>query len=71
MEGVKQKVLDLEASARGSKKELRELEELQTQYKHLANKRKEAVICLRQKYKIKVEGSASESAALEPCSSFA
>jgi ATP-dependent RNA helicase DDX52/ROK1 len=35
---------------------MKELEELQAQNKHLVNKRKEGLLAIMQKHKIKVEG---------------
>ena len=49
------------------------LTQLQEEFKHLTNKRKECVIALRQKHKIKIEGkglSAEELAVPDPIDSF-
>lgn len=58
MEDLKKKVIEVEelAKQKTSKKALKQLEELQRQFKHLSNKRKEALIAILQKYKIKIDG---------------
>jgi hypothetical protein len=48
---------------------MKELESLQVEHKHLANKRREAIIGIRQRYKIKVEG-VSEKEVPEPIETF-
>lgn len=52
---MKVKVKEMEQKAKGSKKEMKELDKLHERYTHLMNKRKECVIALRKKYKIKVD----------------
>lgn len=64
---------EVESEGKGSKKEMKLLTQLQEEFKHLTNKRKECVIALRQKHKIKIEGkglSAEELAVPDPVDSF-
>ena len=43
---------------------------MQAQFKHLKNKRREALISLKKLFKIKVEGAANESEVPEPVETF-
>ena len=47
LDEVKEKVKEVEAGAKGSKKEMKLLEKLHDKHKHLINKRKECVLAMR------------------------
>jgi ATP-dependent RNA helicase DDX41 len=68
LEELKKKVREAEAVA--SKKAMKSLEALQAEHRHMVNKRRECVIGLRKKYKIKVEGAANENEIPEPVETF-
>ncbi len=68
---VKNQVGEVEKTAKGgSKKVMKQLEDLQTMFKHIQNKRREALISLNKRYKIKVEGAANEHEVPEPVETF-
>lgn len=70
LEEVKRNVAEVELRAKGSKKEVKALEMLQAEHKRLINLRRERVLAVRQRHKIKVEGG-PEEAVPDPVESFA
>ena len=71
LEQVKKQVEELEKSIKGSsKKALKQLEEMQGEFKHLKNKRREALIAMNKRYNRKVEGAANEAEVPEPIETF-
>lgn len=70
LDELKKKVAEVELRAKGSKKEVKVLEKLQAEYRHLVNLRRERVLAARQRNKIKIEG-APEEAVPYPVESFA
>lgn len=71
LEKVKNQVGEVEKTAKGgSKKVMKQLEDLQTMFKHIQNKRREALISLNKRYKIKVEGAVNEHEVPDPVETF-
>ena len=71
LEKVKNQVGEVEKTAKGgSKKVMKQLEDLQTMFKHLKNKRRESLISLNKRYKIRVDGAANEHEVPEPVETF-